>query len=114
MSHFSPDIYAKLPNKKLALKWVGPYKITKQIGKTAYKLELLMSTRFHPVFHANVLQPYFPADDNRQPTRPPPIVIKGQLEYEVEQVISHRKQHRQEQYLLKWKDYPLHESSWEP
>ena len=55
MSHFSPDIYAKLPNKKLALKWVGPYKITKQIGKTAYKLELPMLTRFHPVFHANVL-----------------------------------------------------------
>ena len=55
ISHFSPDIYANLPNKKLAPKWVGPYKIIRQIGKTAYKLELLTLTKVHSVFHSGVL-----------------------------------------------------------
>ena len=64
MSHFRPDIYINLPNKKLTPKWVGPYKVIKQIGKTAYKLELLTSTKVHPVFHISVLQPYFATNDH--------------------------------------------------
>ena len=55
MTHLVPDIYKDAPNKKLSPKWAGPYRIVKRIGNTAYELDLLSSTRVHPVFHVGIL-----------------------------------------------------------
>ena len=42
----------------------------------------------------------------------------GQEEYEVEEIINHRKRHRGRttkiEYLILWKGYPGHEMTWEP
>ena len=42
----------------------------------------------------------------------------GQEEYEVEEIINHRKRHRGRttkiEYLILWKGYPRHEMTWEP
>jgi hypothetical protein len=67
MTHLTPAIYTNSENKKLMPKWVGPYRVIKQIGKVAYKLDIPTSNRVHPVFHISVLWPYFRSDDNRQP-----------------------------------------------
>ena len=46
------------------------------------------------------------------------IVDKGTKEYEVDEVINHRKRKRgrktKKEYLIVWKGYPVHESTWEP
>jgi hypothetical protein len=46
--------------------------------------------------------------------RPPPPIIKGQEEYGIEEILKSRKRGRGYQYLVKWKNYPHSENSWEP
>jgi len=45
--------------RKLILKFIGPFKILKYIGNSAYKLELLsIYTRLHPTFYVSFLKEY--------------------------------------------------------
>ena len=46
---------------------------------------------------------------------PPPDVIEGEEEYEVEKVLASRKTgwHKQLQYLLQWKGYAEAQDTWE-
>ncbi len=47
---------------------------------------------------------------------PPPDLIKGEEEFEVERIVAHRVfgQSKCLQYLIKWKGYPESDNSWEP
>src|SRR5712672_2154973 len=104
-------------SKKLAPKRVGPFRITKVISPVAFRLGLPSSWHIHDVFHASLLTSY------RETTaygpnfvRPPPDLIDGEEEYEVEAVLNHRMfgRRRQVQYLIKWKGYPHSDNTWEP
>jgi hypothetical protein len=100
----------KLPHQssKLALKWYGPFQIEASISPVAYKLWLPTTWNVHPIFHTSLLSPYRKMTTHGPNfTRPPPDLIQGEEEYEVEQIRSHRHhgRSRQLQYLLKWKGY---------
>ena len=82
----------------------------------AYQLALPLSWGIHNVFHASLLLPYKETTAHGPNfMQPPPDLIEGEEEYEVEAVINHRHhgcQH-QLQYLIKWKDYPSSDNTWE-
>jgi len=82
----------------------------------AYQLALPLSWGIHNVFHASLLLPYKETTAHGPNfTRPPPDLIEGEEEYEVEAVINHRHyrcQH-QLQYLIQWKGYPSSDNTWE-
>src|SRR5579863_10485347 len=67
--------------------------------------------------NASLLTPYIDTDSHGPNySRPPPDLISGEAEYEVEQIRGHRHhgRRRQLQYLLKWKGYPESDNTWEP
>ena len=43
-------------NQKLAFKFFGPFRILARVGAVAYKLEVLVSSSVHPVFHVSQLK----------------------------------------------------------
>ena len=75
---------------KLKRHWVGPFHISKVISLVAYRLELLIGWQIHPTFHANHLKAYIRHPNfEREVEPPPPILVDGELEYEVEAILSH-------------------------
>src|SRR5258707_1007108 len=102
---------------KLAPKHYGPFRVNKEVSPVAYQLNLPASWSIHDVFHASLLLPYQEnAIHGPNFSRPPPDLIQGTEEYEVEHLINHRCQgkSRQLQYFVKWKGYPESNSTWEP
>src|SRR5258707_12678710 len=75
---------------KLALKCYGPFQITREISPVAYQLRLPIAWNIHNVFHVSLLSPYRETDAHRPNySRPPPDLIEGEEEYEVEKIINH-------------------------
>jgi hypothetical protein len=113
---------APTASPKLLPKYIGPFKVLKQINQVAYKLELPAGYRIHDVFHVSLLKPYRDGGGYKPPL---PELINGQLEYEVETILNHRPQHitampanhdqrRRVTYLVKWLGYSHEHNSWEP
>src|SRR6266403_4458882 len=102
---------------KLTPKRLGPFRIIKEISPVVYQLALPANWRIHDVFHASLLNPYHETKAHGPNfTRPPPDLIEGEEEYEVERIVAHRKFGRSKrlQYLIKWKGYPESDNTWEP
>jgi hypothetical protein len=101
--------------RKLAPKREGPFVVEEVLNPLNYRLRLPKTWRIHPVIHITLLSPYHNNDIHGENfIRPPPDLIEGQKEYEVESVISHRRQGRGHAYLIKWKGYPTSDNTWEP
>ncbi|KAJ8454593.1 hypothetical protein ONZ51_g12939 [Trametes cubensis] len=102
-------------SRKLAPKREGPFVITEVLGPVTYRLELPKHWKVHPVFHACFLTPY-KENDTHGPnyTRPPPDLINGEEEYEVEAIVGHKTTRGGIRYQIKWKGYSSAENTWEP
>ena len=75
---------------KLAPRRHGPFLITEQISPVAYKLALPPTWTIHDVFHASLLTPYCETSQHRANyMRPPPDLIEGEEESEVEAIVNH-------------------------
>lgn len=107
-------------HKGLLRRYEGPMPIIARVGKVSYKLQLPHWLRnIHPVWNASSLKPYHA--DQEDParstsTRPSPHVTV-MPEREVEQVLADRRVSstlgKRPQYLVKWKNLPDAEASWE-
>ena len=103
------------PLVKLAPKRYGPFKIRKVLSVITYQLALPPQWKIHDVFHADLLTPYHETKlHGPNFTRPPPDLIDGEEEYEVEEILQSWKfgKGRKVQYLVKWKGYPESENQW--
>lgn len=99
----------------MAPKREGPFVISEVLGPLVYQLKLPDQWRIHPVFHASLLMP-FKENDVHGPNflSPPPDLVDGQEEYEVEAILAHRRHGRGYKFLIKWKGFAPADNTWEP
>ena len=70
--------------------------------------------QIHPAFHASHLKAYIRHLEFEREVEPPPVLVDGEMEYEVETILCHRGKGAQHRYLILWKGYPLSEATWQP
>jgi len=90
----------------------GPFEISEVLGPVTYRLRLPIQWNIHNVFHGKLLTPYCETDvHGKNFPEPPPDLVNGEEEYEVESIRDHRKRGRGYQYLVVWKGYS--DETWE-
>ena len=106
------------PSRKLGEKRYGPFEVLGKEGLTAYCLKLPTTwKKIHPVFNEALLTPYKPPTypQQQQPQPAPPVIVEGDEEYEVDEILDSRMRNSKLQYLVCWKDYPARvDWTWEP
>ena len=114
--NFIPEADRSVPAAKLRPRFYGPYSIISRVTPVSYRLKLPPRSRVHPVFHASRLKRFTPSDrfPDRRGGRVDPEVTDDGERWEVQQLLAKRKHRRQLQYLVRWRGFPISESTWEP
>jgi len=110
------DIKTTHPSLKLSHRRLELFEIKRQVGPLAYQLKLPHGLRqLHPVFNVVKLSttPDDPIPGRKPRALPPPIVVDGEPEWEVEEVLDSRWHWRRFQFLIKWKGFSREHNSWE-
>src|SRR5258708_17586580 len=105
------------PSQKLRVKRYCPIEITKALSHVTYQLKLPPSWKIHNTFHATYLSPFKETQEHGPNfLEPPPEIIEGQEEWEVEGIVNRRffGKKKTKQYLVKWKGYSDAHNTWEP
>jgi hypothetical protein len=107
------NLKVKTRTRKLSPRRYGPFEVIKQVSPVTYRIKLPPSMKIHSVFHVDLLIPFHETDAyGPAHSQPPPVLVDGEEEYEVEEILDHRTHRRKQQYLIKWLGYPLSEISW--
>jgi hypothetical protein len=109
------NLHLDQPSAKLAPKHHGPFTIKQVLSPIMYQLALPHQWKIHDVFHVDLLTPYIETEfHGPNYTRPPPDLIDGEEEYEVNSIIKSRRygRGRKVQYLVKWKGYADSDNEW--
>ena len=103
--------------RKLLPKFVGPFKVIKQINPVAYELELPETMKLkHNVFHVSLLKPFH----SDRSYNPPALTAfeDEHVEYTVERILDHRDRpfrgKTRREYLVKWLGYGPEHNTFEP
>ena len=94
-------------------KRIGPFEVMEVINENAYRLRLPNSYPMHNVVNVAHLRPYRPPRDISRPLLPNPRDdIRASEEFEVEEVVGHRKRKGKLLYRVRWKGYGAQEDTW--
>ena len=85
------NLKIRTPSRKLSPQRYGPFKVLQRISLVAYRIELLQTMKIHNVFHIDLLIPHHQTEAYGETYRqPPPELIDGEEEYEIEEIINQR------------------------
>ena len=90
------------------------------LAMSRIKLQLPPRLKIHPVFHVSLLKPYHKdmGELSREESRRAPTVVVTAFDKDVDYIISDRTVSRRgvpahSEYLVKWKNLPESEATWE-
>ncbi len=118
------NLRLNLPCKKLSPRFVGPYKILRQITPVSFRLALPRHLRISPTFHVSLLKPATPPTEEERGDSSRPssqsnavqtsqaIVVEGEEAYRVHQLLDSRRRGGHLQYLVDWEGCSPEERSW--
>ena len=96
-------------SKKFTEHFVGPYKVKGIVSSNAIELELPKSIKIYPVVNIWL----YKLQVERQKKIPPKLlIIEGQEEFEVEEILNKRTIREKEKFLVRWKGYMAEEDTW--
>jgi hypothetical protein len=102
--------------EKLKPRFYGTYRMSRRIGKVAYEIELPSSRKIHDVFHVSCLK----KELGQQVTvteELPPLDEEDHLILILEDVLEVREKRLRnksiKEILIKWKNLPIEDASWE-
>ena len=88
-------------------KYVGPSPILRMVGDNACALEVPEAMNTHPVVKVSQIEKC-----HGSLQRSPPIKIHSEKEYEIKDILDHRRSGGSYQYLLSWTGYVAFENQW--
>ena len=100
-------------SEKLMERFVGPYKVKTIILVNAVELQLPPTVHIHPVVNVSKLQMYKLQVEGQKATKPAPVVVEGEKEYEVEKILNKKKIWGRDKFLVCWKGYTAEADTWE-
>ena len=102
--------------KKLKPKFYGPYRVSRRIGKVAYEIELPESSKIHNVFHVSCLKKVVGKHATTS-LELPLLEEEGQLDLVPDEILQERERKLRSrviwEFLVKWKDLPIEDATWE-
>ena len=96
------DLRLKVPKRKLAPLFIGPYRIKDVVGPEAYRLWLPAHHKFHPVLNVSRLEEYRPRDHDNPEYRTDSIEVDGEEQWEIDRLLDRRTKHGTVEYLVRW------------
>lgn len=105
---------ARRSNEKLAARFYGPFEVEARVGKVAYRLKLPEGMKIHHTFHVSQLKKAI-GDSITATALPLQLTSEGVLVAKPEAVWNSRvhPQSGQQEVLIKWKDLPSFDCTWE-
>ncbi|KAM3199056.1 hypothetical protein P3L10_034208 [Capsicum annuum] len=82
-------IFCQHRYEKLSPWFFGPYKIKRCVGPVAYELELLSSSKVHPIFHVSLLHPAHGQQVVMLPA-PLPLIEDWELDISPAKILANR------------------------
>ncbi len=108
----------QLPSQKHSPCWIGPLKVLQLCRPNTVLIEVPPRLqRIEPIQNMIVhLKAYTPRPQATGPTQPLPLpdLVNDQEEYEVEDLLSHRKEGTKTEYLVRFKGYCPEDDLWLP
>lgn len=100
---------------KFMPRWIGPYKVLERVGKVAYRLDLPVELKMHPVFQISQLKPA--KKDQRLQPPPPRVLLNGEVVYTVDRILDHRKTRKGKrrnliEFLIRWEGFDSTHDCW--
>jgi len=92
---------------------VGFYKVKGIVSSNAIELELSKSIKIYPIVNVNRVWLYKLQVKGQKKILPKLLIIKGQEEFKVEEILNKRTIRGKKKFLVRWKGYMAKEDTWE-
>ena len=108
------NLSLKLPSRKLAPRFIGPFKVLDRIGTQAYRLALPEKYDIHNVFHVSLLEPFTARPGEEMPEMTMPDLEADQEQWAVEEIRGDKIKDGTQFYFVKWEGWPAEYNQWVP